>query len=194
MRHLRMGLVLLVPLAIMACEAPEADEAEMAEEAEPAMEQQSSPAMDRQAVDTGIDQIRDSWIEGALAKDAAAVASLYTQDAMMVGASGEQMDGRMAIQEGLAPGFENITSMDVTSLDRRYGADLVADMGRFSQTMEMEGGEQTIEGYYMVVARRQADGSWKLIQHLSTPPEGMDAGAMQGGAMQDTAGMERDSM
>lgn len=166
-------LLLTLPLTLAACDVDQDSEGEIGAEAEPAGEMGS--VTDQSAAREEIDRIREEWIRAARAGDAAAVAALYTDDARMVGAGNPSMEGRQAIQEGLS--FEGVTDMEITSEDTVVGADLAADWGSFSQTVQTpDGEEQTVNGRYLVVVERQDDGTWGISHHLSMTDEGMEPG------------------
>ncbi len=165
MRRMHMALLLVVPLALAACQPPE-------QEAEP---EATPPTM------TDVDQLRARWVELAAAGDVAGVAGLYAPDAVML-ASDEVMMGPQEIQQGLS--FEGMTDIQINPEHTELGRELVSDWGTFSQTFQTpDGGEQVVSGQYLVVARRQADGSWKIVQHLSAmdqppSPEATEADTM----------------
>lgn len=175
----RMLLALLLTFSLTACAEPDQDlngEGQPAEELAPA-----DDAADRQEQEARIEQTRTEWVARAEAGDAARVAALYAEDAVFVGAEAQRMEGRHAIEEGLAEGFQALTDMEVTSQATEVGTELISDFGTWSQTVTTEDGEQTIEGYYLVVMRRQAEGDWQIAHHLSVPfedgqaPAAMDA-------------------
>lgn len=59
------------------------------------------------------------------------------------------------------------------------GSDVLSDMGTFTQTFRTPDGQaQTVSGRYIVVLRRQADGSWKIVQHLPSVPQAAAADTM----------------
>jgi uncharacterized protein (TIGR02246 family) len=170
-------LILFLPLLVLACDTPDVGEAEFDAEGPAEM----GPAMpaDAEAGEAELARIRDAWVEGALAGDAASVAALYAEDARMVNLMGEVAEGRQSIQDAFATGFEGISSLQVNSTDVVVGSDVMTDMGTFTQTYQTpDGQEQTLNGEYLVVLRRQPDGSWKLVQHLSSIPQAEDADAM----------------
>jgi uncharacterized protein (TIGR02246 family) len=168
MPRTRSKLVLFLPLFILACDTAEVGDAEMGAETPADM---GMPA-DAEATEADMTRVRDAWVRAALAGDAATVAALYADDARMVGGTGEVAEGRQAIQETLATGFEGISGLEVNSTDVVLGRDVMTDMGTFTQTFRTpDGQEQTVSGQYVVVLRRQADGSWKLVQHLSSVPQ-----------------------
>ena len=158
---------LLFPaLLIVACDAG-VEEQGMAEGA---AEQPATPAMEPAATQADVDQVRDAWVDGALAGDAAAVASLYSTDAVYGMPTGEMIRGRQAIQEALD--FSLLADLEVTGSARTEGADVVSEFGTYTQTIQPPEGEpMTVNGTYLVVLERQADGSWAIVQHLSSSPD-----------------------
>lgn len=177
MRPALSALILMTPVLLVACEAGEVRDAAAPDTAR---ETQADPS----AVEAEVAAIRESWVEGARAGDAAAVASLYADDAVVVGVDGEVLEGREAIREGFAPDFEAMTSLEVNGTDMEVGSDVVTDMGTFTQAVRTpDGQEQTVSGHYLVVLRRQADGSWRLTQHLSAAPQSPQASQGEGEGM-----------
>lgn len=175
----RMLLALLLTFSLTACAEPDQDmngEGQPAEELAP-----TNDAADQQEQEARLERARNEWVAGAEAGDAAAVAALYAEDAVFVGVESQRMDGRQAIEQGLAEGFQALTDMEVTSQATEVGTELMSDFGTWSQTVTTGEGEQTFEGYYLVVMRRQADGDWQIAHHLSVPfedgqaPAAMDA-------------------
>jgi uncharacterized protein (TIGR02246 family) len=140
--------------------------------------QVTPPGVDTTAIFDQVTRMRESWVRSAEARDAAAVAGMYADDAVMVGSTGERMEGRQAIEQGLAGSLDGLSNMHVTSVATEVGTDLVADMGTYTQIFQGPEGEQTVHGYYHVVARRQPDGSLRVVQHLGGP--------FAGAAIEDT--------
>lgn len=159
--------VLVVPLLWAGCEPA----GEMEADGEAAPELSSAEAPDAAAVEAEVARIRDAWVQGADADDAAAVAALYGEDAVLVDVDGSVTEGREAIQEALTEDFQALSELSVSPTETEVGRDLVTELGEFTQTVETPGGEsQTMTGRYLVVLRRQADGSWKLVQHVASIP------------------------
>ena len=125
------------------------------------------PAADRAA----IERVRSDWIAAAERDDAAAVANLYVDDAVMVGSDTPLARGREAIREGLTQGFATASGLEVNSEDLTVSDDVAYDYGTYTQTIRMPDGQtRSGGGHYLVVLKRQADGSWKIVRHLSTTP------------------------
>lgn len=176
MTRTRSLLILFLPLVFLACEQPQAGDAESGAEA--TAERTATPA-DADAVEAEVARIRDAWVQAAEAGDAATVASLYAEDARMAGMSDEPAEGRQSIQDALTTGFEGLSNLDVSSTELVVGSDVVSDMGTFTQSVRTpDGQEQSVSGQYIVVLRRQADGSWKIVQHLTSIPQDTAAASM----------------
>jgi uncharacterized protein (TIGR02246 family) len=168
MPRTRSLLILFLPLLVLACDTPDVGDAEPGAE----VPGTTATPVDAEASEAEVERIRNEWVEAAEAGDAASVALLYAEDARMVGVDGEVAEGRQAIQDALAAGFEGLTDLQVSSTDVVVGSDVISDMGTFTQTFQTpDGQEQTVSGQYIVVLRRQTDGSWKLVHHLASLPQ-----------------------
>ncbi len=162
--------LLLVPLAVLGCQP--------AGQAGGGMDDMAQqPAMSAAEVRGAVDQVRAAWVEAAQAGDAAAVSALYTDDAVMVGADGNEARGRAAIQDALAAQFGMLSDLSIQVADFGTEDGVAYETGTFSQTMTPAGGEAaSMSGRYMVVLLHQDDGSWKIRQHLTMVPEEPDMG------------------
>lgn len=122
-------------------------------------------------VTASIAKLRDAWVDAAKKKDAAAVASMYTDDAVLVGADAPLTTGRAAIQEAWSKFFPILTDLTVTSEKTESSGDLAYDYGSFTQHLSPPNAKPLeTAGYYLVVFKKQSDGSWKIARHLSTIP------------------------
>jgi ketosteroid isomerase-like protein len=73
--------------------------------------------------------------------------------------------------------LEGLTNLDITSSNIEVGQDLATEIGTFQQTTQTaDGQEQTIDGHYLVVLRRQADGRWLITQHVTNMEIPQDTG------------------
>lgn len=171
MRAYLIPLALALPALILGCEAGPGG-TEMGD-ADPGAE--VAPPAEAPATDADIGEIRNSWQQAAAAGNLDSVAALYAEDAVFVDASGETIEGRSAIQEMLTEGFQGVTSVEISSTESVLGTDLASDLGTWTQTVRTpDGQEQTLNGQYLVVLRRQADGSWRIVQHLTALPQEME--------------------
>ena len=116
------------------------------------------------------DGIRDVSVElGAAVNrgDAAAAAALYEDDAWLLAPSAELIAGRHEIEAywraGLAIGLARV-DLCVTNVQV---ADAIAlETGRYALTL---GGDAVDGGKYVVLHRRQADGSWRRAVDVFNP-------------------------
>lgn len=181
-------LILVLGIALAACET-EVEQGAGMEEDTAAMEAMEpgpgQPAtMDTAADRQALEAMAEEWQQAANADDAAAVAALYTRDAMFVSSTGSA-EGPQAIQQMLGESFQQAGELEITPGEVSMSGDVAWGNGTFSQTVTAGGAEQTVEGDYLVVVLRQPDGTWKIARHFSvtSPPEGPPEGAPQ-----DTAG------
>lgn len=161
------SILLFASLALVACQAQEA-----------AMQTDETAAAPATMAD--VEQVQAQWIQAAEAGDAAAVASLYAPDAIMMVAGEPPMMGRQAIQAGFS--FEGLTDMAINTERTELGIELVSTWGTYAQTYQTpDGAGLTVTGRFLAVARRQEDGSWQIVNHVSIP----DAMPEETGAAED---------
>jgi len=98
-----------------------------------------------------------------VAGDTAALGALYTADAVLMPPT-RNIEGNEAIRRYFAPGDSRTqVGHELTSDRLLIEGDLAIDMGTWSSTTQREGEEpRTASERYLVVWRRQADGSWKI--------------------------------
>lgn len=119
-------------------------------------------------------KVRDAWVAAAEKKDAAAVAALYSDDAVVVGTDMPATSGRPAIRAAFAKAFPMTTDLKVNSQMTDVSGDLAYDYGTYSEHVSPPKGKpMDVSGTFLVTLRRQSDGSWKIVRHLTaTPPKG----------------------
>jgi uncharacterized protein (TIGR02246 family) len=106
--------------------------------------------------------VRQGYQEALLAGDAAAVAALYTEDAVEMPPHNVAREGRAAIEEAYAAGLV-VAEFTITSKQTEGFGDLAYDMGTWTATMGMEGMEPYQDaGKYLTICEKQADGSWLI--------------------------------
>jgi uncharacterized protein (TIGR02246 family) len=113
---------------------------------------------------TEIDQVNRRFEEGFDHGDAAAVGSVYTDDAALLPPNGPMTHGRDAItkfwQGVMDMGLRSVALNTVSLV--RDGDDAAHEIGTASLTIEPEGGEPTTDSVkYVVVWRREASGEWR---------------------------------
>jgi uncharacterized protein (TIGR02246 family) len=159
---MRTRLMLFLMLPLVACDTTRQTSETDEDAAAPANEA---------ATRAQIEQLRNDWIAAAERDDAATIAPMYVDDAVMVGTGTPPASGREAIQEALAQGFPQSRNLRVTSRDLTVSGDVAYDYGEFSEEFTPPGGRsETRTGHYVVILKRQSDGNWKIVRHVSTMP------------------------
>ena len=116
--------------------------------------------MVEQALRDGARMFMEAYQRG----DTAAVAEFYTEDAKVLPNNMEMVSGKQAIQEFWKNAMEmGVKKINLETAEFGYDGDLAYERGVSTVTIQPEGGQERIErGKYLVVLKRQTDGSWKL--------------------------------
>ena len=132
------------------------------------------PPPDTTAADTAaINALRDAWVTAYNAADADAVANLYTEDAVDMPSQQPTASGRAAVRDLMASQFATGTAVaTVTSDEMQLMGDWAFDRGTFTVNITPAAGGDPVMtgGRYIVILRRQADGSWKLARGIDNSP------------------------
>jgi len=130
---------------------------------------------DEKGQDQGVREARTA-IEVANAKfseafargDAKALAAMYTSDAIAFPPDSEMIRGREAIGEFWKKTRESgVQSAALTTIDLGRSGDVAYETGTVALTIQPVGKEPTMaSAKYLVVWKRQPDGSWKLHRDI----------------------------
>ena len=117
------------------------------------------------------------WAEAFNRGDAAGVAALYTEDATVLPPNSEIIQGRQGIQDFWSGGIQmGLKDVSFTIVNVGGSGDTAYEIGKYSLKIQPAGQEgMTDSGKYVVVWKRQADGTWKLhadIWNSSMPMPG----------------------
>ncbi len=160
MKYLKTILLLaFVPcVGLIAC-------AEQAEQEGAAMEM---AAMDMETLSAEMSRIEAAWKAGYEAGDAAAVAGLYTDDAVYLAPYMGVTRGRATLEAQLAESMGMMSSRQITinRTDQGGSGDLSYGIGTYTVEMMMGEAPMTDNGKYVTLAKRGADGSWKIYAHI----------------------------
>lgn len=120
------------------------------------------------AVLAALEQIDVQWEEAANRGDAAAIAGLYTDDGALLPPNSEIVQGRENIQQALQAFVDaGMTNVDFTRVAAGTSGDLAYEIGRYSLDLRPQGGAPVTDtGKYVIVARRQPDGTWRLVADI----------------------------
>jgi uncharacterized protein (TIGR02246 family) len=125
-----------------------------------------------------LDALRADYVAGILAGDAATAAAVFAEDALWLHPYAPAVEGRAAIRATYEP-EPGVTVHDftITSLAVDGYGDLAFDRGAYSETVVIEGVAEaiTVTGKYVVIARKEADGSWRwtvaMVNHDAPLPQ-----------------------
>jgi uncharacterized protein (TIGR02246 family) len=131
----------------------------------PQQEQKRDVAADTKAINA----LRDQVIAAFNSKDAAAMAATYADDAIMMSPSQAPVEGKQAIQAAYEVLFKGIVGkVAFTPLETQVAGDWAYDRGNYTVTVTPKSGKPTEAPYkYLVIVKRQPDGSWKLHREMS---------------------------
>ena len=123
----------------------------------------------------GLMTVESAWVKAMLAGDAAAVAALYADDAVLVLPGTPAINGKTAILEAYAGWLKDVKVTDAVLMDSHYrsAGRVSAGWGRFKVTTAPKaGGAATTEtGTWCAVATQQKDGAWKYVaDHAADDP------------------------
>ena len=134
----------------------------------------ASPGKDTTSAVDAVAKLREAWVDAAHNQDATKVAAMYTDDAVLVGSDQPLASGRAAIQSAFEKAFPIAHGLKVNSENTDVSGDLAYDFGTYAEEVTPPKGKTTIVGgAYLVVLKKQSDGSWKIVRHMTTtPPKG----------------------
>jgi uncharacterized protein (TIGR02246 family) len=140
----------------------------------PGAKQDTSAAMAK------IGTLRDQYAAAFNSNDAAAVAASYTDDAVMMSSNQPAVEGKAAIQSSYQDMFKRGSfKIAITSLETQVAGDWAYDRGTAMITMTPKAGGKPMEesSKYLVILKKQADGSWKCHRDIDNSNAPMTAPA-----------------
>jgi uncharacterized protein (TIGR02246 family) len=156
MENTRMFALLLASCALLALGIGCAQTAE-----------QKPPAPDLGAIESDIRSLDKDWAAAAAAKDLDKSTSYYADDAQMFAPGAPPAVGKDSVRKtwsGLltAPDFVSLTFAP-TSVQVAQAGDMAYELGTYEIVMKDKKGKPTPQkGPYVVVWKKQGDGSWKV--------------------------------
>lgn len=123
-----------------------------------------------------VEAVAKAFHDGVANQDAAALASLYAENARFLPPGMEPREGRAQIQSAMQQLLDmGARELDLEPLDVSESGDLAIEYGRYRLRVEPAGTEgMTDIGKYIVVHQRQADGPAKIVYDIfnSNAPAG----------------------
>lgn len=110
-----------------------------------------------------IDSVRSAFQEAVRTGDAAAVLAVYADGAVEMPPNMPIRSGKSAIEAGAAE-EPQLTTFSLTPVETDGVGDLAYDRGTYAASVMMEGMEEPVTdtGKYVVLLRKQDDGSWLM--------------------------------
>ncbi len=132
----------------------------------------NAPAATAAADTDAVKKLETDFLGAIEAKDFATAKAAYASDAVMMIPMQAPLKGAAAIGADYDKfAADPAGKFDATNETTVVGADMAYSTGTYdvtytdSKTKKVENGE----GYYLVVYKKQADGSWKIVQDVSSP-------------------------
>ncbi len=118
------------------------------------------------ADEAAIRQSTADFVRAALANDADAIANLYTEDAVLMFPNEPAYVGREAIRNRFAADTHLALTLPIDDVDGR--GDLAYARGTFTYRFQQggEGDPMDDAGKWIILLRKQADGSWLTIADM----------------------------
>jgi uncharacterized protein (TIGR02246 family) len=118
-----------------------------------------------------VSRLRDDWLRNFRQKDVDATVGMYADDAAFLPPEGQVIAGREAIRN-LYQSVAATYNSDLILRSRRIesSGNLAYDSGDFSETLTTitNGTVQKLTGQYLMEFRRDARGTWKIMEHVWT--------------------------
>jgi len=130
----------------------------------------SAPPDSRAVDEAAIRDTDDAWLEAIAAKEVGAIASFYDENASLFAPNAPIVTGREAIRSTLSqlfssPGF--VFTPRTTKVEVARSGDLAYAQGVYDLTIHNPKGVPTADrGKFVVVWKKQADGSWKAVADI----------------------------
>jgi ketosteroid isomerase-like protein len=137
-----------------------------------------SPAATPQASTiVALAKIREAWVQDLRTKQLEPILKFYAPDAVFLQPTGERITGSAALRTLFQTIMATFNSdLTLHSQNLETSGDLAYDSGDFKETLTTiaTGAKITAQGSYIIIFKRQPNGSWQIVQHVWTgsPPPG----------------------
>jgi ketosteroid isomerase-like protein len=116
-------------------------------------------------------KIREAWVQDLRTKQLEPILKFYAPDAVFLQPTGERITGSTALRTLFQTIMSTFNSdLILHSQNLETSGDLAYDSGDFQEilTTIATGAKITSKGSYIIIFRRQASGSWQIVQQAWT--------------------------
>jgi ketosteroid isomerase-like protein len=122
-------------------------------------------------------RIREAWVQDLRTKQLEPILKFYAPDAVFLQPTGERITGSAALRTLFQTIMATFNSdLTLHSQNLETSGDLAYDSGDFQETLTTiaTGAKITTKGSYIIIFKRQPNGSWQIVQQVwtGTPPPG----------------------
>jgi ketosteroid isomerase-like protein len=122
-------------------------------------------------------KIREAWVQDLHTKQLEPILKFYAPDAAFLQPSGERLTGSAALRTLFVTIMSNFNSdLTLQSQNLETSGDLAYDSGDFQESLTTiaTGAKITSKGSYILIFKRQPNGTWLIVQQVftGTPPAG----------------------
>ena len=122
-----------------------------------------------------VNALRGKFVAAFNSNDAAALAALYADDAIVMPANQPVVEGKPAIKSRYEAMFKtNAVKISITPLETQVATDWAYDRGNAATTITPQSGKPSEEsGKYLVIVKRQPGDMWQIyreIDNSNSPP------------------------
>lgn len=127
----------------------------------------ASPQVDTAAEERAVRAVSEQWLQAEKARDAAAIAALFTEDGIVYREDREPVSGSAAIQAYMAQDFaddpQDAASWTTERVDVAASGDVAVEHGTWTSTGGKAGPDN---GWYLTLYRKVND-DWKVAADMS---------------------------
>ncbi len=113
--------------------------------------------------------LRGGFIAAYSAGDASTLATLFTEDGVVMPPNSSAANGKEAVQSFYQVHFEQFTgTLAVSSEEHEAAGDWAFERGSYTVTLtaKASGTPKDDEGKCLLISRRQPDASWRIARHI----------------------------
>ena len=122
-------------------------------------------------------KLREAWVQDLRTKQLEPILKFYAPDASFLQPTGERLTGSAALRalfQTIMATFNSDLTLHSRSLEA--SGDLAYDSGDYEESLTniASGTKINSKGSYIIIYKRQPNGSWQIVQHVWTgvPPPG----------------------